>query len=144
LNQNAGVHSRESKSHLFSGFLALVVDAFTVMAGLKTALHVRFHSGWFAVDPLKGIPTPEEQWRLMCIAGIAFLITFRVLGLYVRPYRGRFEDQIPRMVRGMLLGIMVYFSAQAALQLRPEFSRLALGIAAFTVTGCFLAGRYVL
>jgi len=48
------------------------------------------------------------------------------------------------MVRAMLLGIMVYFSAQAALQLRPEFSRLALGIASLTVTGCFVAGRYVL
>ena len=120
------------------------MDTLAIWFGLRWAAHIRFYSGWFAVDPAKGIPTGEEFRSLLFLAVVVFLLVFQNLGLFKRPHQGRFEDAIPRIIRAILVSFVLYFAAEAALRLDPQFSRKALALALGTVPFCVLLERYIL
>jgi exopolysaccharide biosynthesis polyprenyl glycosylphosphotransferase len=138
------MQSRQTSEHLFSSLLAVVADALAVFSGFQLAVWIRFHSGSFVVDPVKGVPAPDEVLRLILLAVLVFLVVFHNLKLFHRPHHGRFEDTIPRIIRAILVSFILYFALEAALRLDPAFSRKALAISLGTVTFLVLLERYIL
>lgn len=138
------MQSRQTSEHLLSSLLAVTTDALAVFLGLQLSMWLRFHSGLFAIDQTKGMPSPSDRFRLVLIATAVFIIVFQNLKLFHRPHQGRFEDTIPRLIRAILISFVLYFSLEAALRLEPEFSRLALLLALGTVTFLVTLERYLL
>lgn len=138
------MQSRQTTEHLFSSLLALLADGLAVFGGFQLAVWIRFHSGTFPVDQVKGFPTQEEMLRLILLAVLVFLVVFHNLKLFHRPHQGRFEDTIPRILRAILMSFVLYFALEAALRLDPAFSRLALAVSLGTVTFFVLLERYIL
>ncbi len=138
------MHGRESTAHFVSSLAGALVDALAVFGGLWLASWLRFDSGWFSVDPIKGHPGLDGLLRQCLTATVLFVIVFRALGLYRRPHQGRFEDKIPRILRAIFLGFVLYFAAESALRLEPRISRKLLAISLITVTATVLLGRYIL
>jgi exopolysaccharide biosynthesis polyprenyl glycosylphosphotransferase len=138
------MQGRETSAHLLSSFLAALADALAVFIGFWCAVLLRFHSGWFEVDPLKGMPSAFEQHRLILLATALFLLVFKNLGLHRRPHVGRFEDKIPRILRAILISFVLYFALENALRLDPAFSRAALAVGLVTVSFCVLLERYLI
>ena len=140
----SAVQNRQQRSDIISSTTAVFFDAVAFYGGLSLALWIRFGAGWIAIDPSKGIPSAGAMTRASLVATGVFLLTCRALKLYQRPHTGRFEDKIPRIVRAIGLGFIMYLALEQALQLQPPFSRLALGIAALT-TGLFvMLQRYII
>ncbi|MDA3873549.1 MAG: undecaprenyl-phosphate glucose phosphotransferase [Kiritimatiellae bacterium] len=138
------MQSRQTSEHLLSSLLAVTADTLAVCLGLQLSMWLRFHSGLFAIDQTKGIPTPSDRFRLVMIATVVFILVFQNLKLFHRPHQGRFEDTIPRLLRAILISFVLYFALEAALRLEPEFSRLALVLALGTVTFLVTLERYLL
>lgn len=138
------MQSRQTSEHLLSSLLAVTTDALAVFLGLQLAMWLRFHSGMFAIDQAKGIPTSSEKLELSLIATAVFIVVFQNLKLFHRPHQGRFEDTIPRLIRAILVSFVLYLALEAALRLEPEFSRLALLLALGTVTFPVTLERYLL
>lgn len=122
----------------------MFADSLAIFCGLLAAAWIRFDSGWFALDPAKGIPYQGDLLRLIGLAVVVFLLVFRQLGLFKRPHQGRLEDKIPRILRACIISFVLYFAAEAALRLDPEFSRLALLIGCVTVPVCLLLERWII
>jgi exopolysaccharide biosynthesis polyprenyl glycosylphosphotransferase len=135
---------RETSGHFLSSLIAVLADSIAIFLGLRFAAWLRFETGRFELDPTKGVPTEEDLFRLIGLAVVVFLLVFRQLGLYKRPHQGRLEDKIPRMLRACVISFVLYFAAEAALRLDPEFSRLALLIGAVTVPVCILLERWII
>lgn len=135
---------RETSGHFFSSLLAVLADSLAIFAGLRFAAWIRFESGYVDLDPAKGAPAEEDLFRLIGLAVVVFLLVFRQLGLYKRPHQGRLEDKIPRILRACIISFILYFAAEAALRLDPEFSRLALLIGSLTVPVFLLLERWIL
>lgn len=135
---------RETSGHFFSSLIAVLADSIAIFLGLRVAAWLRFESGQFELDPLKGVPGEADLFRLIGLAVVVFLLVFRQLGLFKRPHQGRLEDKIPRILRACIISFVLYFAAEAALRLDPEFSRLALLIATVTVPVCVLLERWII
>ena len=127
-----------------SALTAVIADTAAIYGAFMLALWIRFDSQWIAVDPSKGIPTSEAMIRSSLVATAVLLITFRALRLYRRPHNGRFEDKVPRIIRAIGMGLILYLALEQALQLQPPFSRIALAIASGTITFLVLLERYIL
>ncbi|MGA0369252.1 MAG: exopolysaccharide biosynthesis polyprenyl glycosylphosphotransferase [Kiritimatiellia bacterium] len=138
------MQSRQTTEHLLSSMLAVSADALAVFGGLWMAVWLRFDSGWFWVNPEKGIPESGDLLRLILLAVGVFLLVFQNLKLFHRPHQGRFEDTIPRILRAIFISFVVYFAIEAALRLDPAFSRKALAMGLGTVTFLVLLERYIL
>jgi exopolysaccharide biosynthesis polyprenyl glycosylphosphotransferase len=137
------VQNRELQSNIVSTLAAVVLDGLALYGGFMLALWIRFDTGLFPVVPSKGIPTDEAMIRSSLVATGVFLLIFRTLKLYQRPHAGRFEDKIPRIVKAIGLGFILYLALEAALKLQPSYSRLALVVAAFTITFLVILERYI-
>jgi len=138
------MQSRQTTEHLLSSLLAVSMDALAIYAGLWLAVKVRFDSGWFWVNPDKGVPAFSDIHRLILLAVGVFLLVFQYLKLFHRPHQGRFEDTIPRIIRAILISFVIYFALEAALRLDPAFSRKALIMGLGSVMVLVLLERYIL
>ena len=127
-----------------AGAVDPLIDTGVLGGGLLAALWIRFNSGWIPIDPTKGVPSYQDMLEASLIATGVFLLTFRSLELFKRPHKGRFEDAIPRMIRAIGLGFILYLALEAALRLEPSFSRGALAVAAGTITFLVLLERYLI
>lgn len=137
----AGMHDGQRPAHVLSSLLAMAADALAVFFALHFALWMRFHSGMFSPDP---VPPAAELLRLKILAVAVFVVVFQRLGLYRRPHQGRLEDKIIRILRACAISFVLYFAAEAALRLDPEFSRLALLIGCISVPVLVLLERWIL
>jgi exopolysaccharide biosynthesis polyprenyl glycosylphosphotransferase len=135
---------RETSGHFFSSLIAVLADSTAIFLGLRFAAWIRFETGQFDLDPVKGVPEEADLFRLIGLAVVVFLLVFRQLGLYKRPHQGRLEDKIPRILRACIISFVLYFAAEAALRLDPEFSRLALLIGCVTVPVFLLLERWII
>lgn len=125
--------------------VATLVDAAAYYAGLQIALWLRFHLQFFTDLYPEKIATPPDHGILLCLyaTGVAVL-TFRFIGLQQRPQFGRFEDKIPRIVRGVLTSLLLYVAVEAIARLIPQFPRAALLMSIVTVSSTVLVARYLL
>lgn len=123
--------------------LAVAADAAAVFGGFLLAVWVRFYSGWV---PLRHEDLPPLGMYVQGsgLATLLFLLIFRALELYQRPQYGHFVDKIPRLVRACGLGILLAMALTFPLRTEQPFSRVAVGIAFFTVTVLVLVERNVL
>jgi exopolysaccharide biosynthesis polyprenyl glycosylphosphotransferase len=144
LTYHPPVQNRQDTFATVSTLVAIVSDGLAISGGLLAALWIRFNSGWIPIDPTKGVPSYQDMLEASLIATGVFLLTFRSLELFKRPHKGRFEDAIPRMIRAIGLGFILYLALEAALRLEPSFSRGALAIAAGTITFLVLLERYLI
>jgi exopolysaccharide biosynthesis polyprenyl glycosylphosphotransferase len=123
--------------------LAAIGDATAIFAGFMLAVWIRFYSGWIHLR-FDRLPPLEMYWYGSGIATLLFLFIFRSLGLYVRPQYGHFTDKIPRLVRACGLGILLALALAFAIRTQQPFSRIATGLAFFTVTLLVLVERNIL
>ncbi|MCC5848145.1 MAG: exopolysaccharide biosynthesis polyprenyl glycosylphosphotransferase [Verrucomicrobia bacterium] len=142
------MHQRQSYAHLISSFIAVIADALAIFFGLQLALWLRFSGPFASVEITQGIPLAippaDHLFDLKILAVVVFVLVFRQLGLYQRPHRGRLEDKIPRILRAILIGFVLYLAAEAALRMDPEFSRLALALGVVTVPVLVLLERWII
>ena len=104
---------------------AIAADGAAVFGGFLLATWIRFDSGWI---PLFHDRPPSHLYYLYgwgaATTMLLFLFIFQLLELYVRPQTGRFENKLPRLLRGTLLGLFVASALGFALRTEPLLSRL--------------------
>ncbi|OGV73334.1 MAG: undecaprenyl-phosphate glucose phosphotransferase [Lentisphaerae bacterium RIFOXYB12_FULL_60_10] len=141
------MRKRHSADVLLS-LAAGIMDALAVFGGFMLATWIRFDSGWF---PIRHAP-PDYYYALYAIgatvATLLFLAVNRSLGLYIRPQIGSFVNKIPRMVRGVMIGVVLTvvlaFAVQNELPDGVEFSRLVILLAAATISAFLVLERYAM
>jgi exopolysaccharide biosynthesis polyprenyl glycosylphosphotransferase len=127
------------------GLLAGVADFAATYAGVMLAVYLRFCSG---LIPLfhEELP-PMEMYAVGAVAvSVLLVVIFRLLRLYRRPQTGRFEHEIPRLVRGV--GTTLFVSLALTFVARepdwPPYSRVTALVSFFTVLFLVLLERYIL
>lgn len=127
--------------------LAGVADAGAVFFGFMAAVWIRFRSGWIALHDENILP-PRIMYLVAAYAlTILALFIFRQIDLYKRPQFGRFEDKIPRLIRGVTITILSALALSAIARPSfdwPPYSRWVVFIAFFTVMLFVLVERYAL
>jgi exopolysaccharide biosynthesis polyprenyl glycosylphosphotransferase len=134
--------SRHDRFAALSQTAAMATDALAVFGGIMLAIWLRFFSDWIPLH--KPLPPLELYWQGAGIATMIFVLVFAAIGLYERPQRGTFSDQIPRLVRGVLWGIGLAMVLAFAVRTDPPFSRLTTALSFFTILGLVLLERYIL
>ncbi len=135
---------KKDTQDVISSMLAIVFDALAVYGGFMMATVVRFFSGLISVD--KGVPVDlwyRYGWGAI-FTGILFPFIFRALGLYVRPQTGSFTTKIPRIIKGVGIGILFTAAIGFAIKLEPPFSTMVVLISFGTILLCVLLERYLL
>lgn len=129
---------------VLTSLLAVVVDALAVFGGLMLATFLRFDSGWFRVARGR----PDDVYTLYAagaaFAVVLFMIVFKALGLFVRPQIGTFLNKIPRLFRGVGVGIVLSMVLAFAAKNEFDFSRGVIGLALPTVLFFVVLERYIL
>ena len=125
----------------FASWLAMLMDSVAIYGGLMLAYWVRFYSGWLEVT--KGYPLHEMYYKGAVVSLLVHLLVFRSLGLYERPQLGSFTDKIPRLVRAIGLSLLLSMVLTVIFKPEPPFSRLAIGLAFFTVSALVLMLRWI-
>lgn len=129
--------------------IAVVADAIGVFCGFMLATWIRFHSGWVPFFHGNIEPSSSATYvvyaRGAAYATCMFLVIFRSLQLYVRPQLGRFENKIPRIIRGVSLGIVASIVAAFIFQnLYVKISTVTFMLSFVTISAVVVLERYVL
>ncbi len=135
------MHRRDSFD-VMTGIMAVAGDALVIYGGIMLAVWIRFFSGW--VEFTEELPPLDIYWQGAGVATLIFILIFAALGLYKRPQLGTFGDKIPRIMRAVLWSIGLAMILAFAIRTDPPFSRLATGLAFFTVMGLLSIERYIL
>lgn len=128
--------------------LAFICDTSAVFGGFLLATWIRFDSQWIPL--FHGLEAkPDDLYSLYgggaAVGALLVAAAFRALGLYVRPQLGRFENKIPRLVRGAGIGILVCIVAASTVQnWYTKVSSLTFLISFLTVPLLVLIERYIL
>jgi len=132
-------------SDVLASCAAIIGDALAVFLGFMLATWIRFDSG---LIPLFHDRPPINLYGMYAqgalVGAFLFLLIFQSLGLYVRPQIGTFGDKIPRLVHGVLLGLLVAVALAFVLRTEPPFSRMTVLVSVATVLLLVLAERYAL
>lgn len=135
---------------------AVLCDAFAVFGGVMTATWLRFGTRFIHVlhdriplvrvhFPLIEAPAPRSVYTTgALLATLLFLWIFKALDLYARPQTGTFGDKIPRLCKGIALGILVTMAIGFILKNRAPVSTPVVLLSGFTVTFFVLLQRYAL
>ncbi len=126
-----------------------LVDAAAVYGGVMLAYWIRFDSGWIHEGWLpmlvRNLNPPLELYRYVALLAVPlFLFIFRSLQLYTRPQLGTFGERLPRLVRGVFLGVFISTALAFAVRTNPPLSRGMVALAFFTVAALVLLERFVL
>jgi len=131
-------------SDVLASCAAIAGDALAVFIGFLLATWLRFDSG---LIPLLHDQSPVHLYGMYAqgalVGAFIFLLIFQSLGLYVRPQIGTFGDKIPRLVHGVLLGLLVAVALAFVLRTEPPFSRMTVLVSVVTVLLLVLLERYV-
>ena len=132
-------------SDVLASCAAIAGDALAVFIGFLLATWLRFDSG---LIPLFHDQLPVHLYSMYAqgalVGAFLFLLIFQSLGLYVRPQIGTFGDKIPRLVHGVLLGLLVAVALAFVLRTEPPFSRMTVLVSVVTVLSLVLLERYAL
>tara|TARA_B100000809_G_scaffold263802_1_gene317915 strand:+ start:1090 stop:2502 length:1413 start_codon:yes stop_codon:yes gene_type:complete len=123
---------------------AVICDGLFVFGGFLLAIWIRFDSGWIPVIHGRMPNLYEEYAPAGAIAALAFLIINKSLGLYIRPQTGAFGTKIPRLTRGIGLGIIAMTVIAFAAKNVLEISTGVLIISFFTIMLLVLVERFIL
>lgn len=142
---------REDSLDVMTATAAIIVDAAAIFGGLMWATWLRFDLlplGFRFGKPLE-IYLPYAL--VSAIAVPVFILVFRLLGLFARPQIGTFLNKIPRLIKGIGVGILLTavlaFSLKNEIKVREiqvDFSRVVLGISFFTVSFLVVLERYIM
>ena len=132
-------------SDVLASCAAIAGDALAVFIGFLLATWLRFDSG---LIPLFHDQLPVHLYSMYAqgalVGAFLFLLIFQSLGLYIRPQIGTFGDKIPRLVHGVLLGLLVAVALAFVLRTEPPFSRMTVLVSVVTVLSLVLLERYAL
>ncbi len=135
--------TNETSDALLSA-LSIFCDALTVYGSLMLATWIRFGSG---IIPIINNPQPDfykVYAQGAIFATIIFILSFRNLGLYIRPQTGSFIDKTPRIIKGCATGTVITFMLAFAVIHIADFSRITILISMF-ISGLFvIIERYAL
>jgi exopolysaccharide biosynthesis polyprenyl glycosylphosphotransferase len=130
-------------SDVLASCAAIAGDALAVFLGFMLATWIRFDSG---LIPLFHDRPPVHLYSMYAqgalVGVVLFLLIFQYLGLYVRPQIGTFGDKIPRLVHGVLLGLLVAMALAYVLKTEPPFARITVCLSAVTILLMVLPERY--
>lgn len=143
MSHSIGVRLTATTGSFISSLVALLLDVLCVFGGLMFALWIRFETGLIPLRKAFSAPSWNHLLVLCGLAAAVFVVIFHQNDLYRRPQNGRFEDKIPRIVKCILLGFLVYIAAEAFLRLDPPFSRIALGLGVGCVSVFVLLQKYI-
>ncbi len=132
-------------SDVLASTVAVLADGSAVFGGFLLATWLRFDSG---LIPLMHEVPPPNLYALYgwgaAVATLMFLFIFQQLHLYARPQDGFFSSKIPRLIRGVAIGILLAAALGFALRTDPPFSRMTVVIAFFTIGTLILIERAIL
>ncbi|MFA5043904.1 MAG: undecaprenyl-phosphate glucose phosphotransferase [Kiritimatiellia bacterium] len=132
-------------SDVLASCAAIAGDAPAVFLGFMLATWIRFDSG---LIPLFHDRPPVNLYGMYAqgalVGTFLFLLIFQYLGLYVRPQIGAFGDKIPRLVHGVLLGLLAAVALAFILKTEPPFSSIAVFLSAATILLFVALERYAL
>jgi len=126
------------------GSLAVLADACAVFGGFIAATWLRFDSGLFVLRLGRPAKLYEMYAAGAAVAVLLFLFVFHFLNLYVRPQTGRFENRIPRIIRGCAIATLLAVVVAFAVKNEAEFSSLTIGLALPATALLVLLERYCL
>ena len=135
------MRTKPNTSTMVSVIAAVLLDALAVGLGFATAFWIRFYSGW--IDAPLGIPETVDIWRFILVGIAVLVLVFRLQGLYVRPHRSRFEDQIPRLIKSLGINFLCFAAVDAIVRLDPPMSRIAFAITIGTISFFVILFRYL-
>ncbi len=125
--------------------LAVAGDALAVFAGFMLATWIRFESGWI---PLFHDKPPAQLYTMYTggavVTTMVMLFAFQSLKLYVRPQIGDFAGRIPRLIRGVITGIVIAIALTFMVRTKPEFARMVAFLAIPTISLTVLVERWLL
>lgn len=124
------------------GLLGVAGDALAFFLGFKLAVWIRFQGGIFATPDV--LPPTEHYFNASIVGPLLFCFIFQALGLYARPQLGTFSERIPRLIRGIGIGILLGVVLAYVFQLNPPLSRLTIGISFITISVFVVVFRFVL
>lgn len=132
-------------SDVLASCIAVAGDAVAVFSGFMIAVWIRFESG---LIPLFHDSPPPDMYvtygKGAALATLLFLFIFKALDLYERPQIGSFGDRIPRLMRGIVFGMVLALALAFAIRTDPPFSRIVVLVSAAAVSLCLLIERYAL
>ncbi len=119
---------RRDTRDVAAALIAAAADAGAVFGGILVATWIRFDAGWIPL--LHPVPESRDFYVLgAAVVALIFVLIFRSLGLYERPQTGPFSARVPRLVRGVLLGMLVAMAIGFSVRTEPPFARLVVGLA---------------
>ena len=138
------MHMRDT-SDVLASCLAVAGDALAVFAGFMLATWLRFNSGWV---PLFHDKPPAQLYTMYTggaiVTTIVTLFAFQSLKLYVRPQIGDFGGRIPRLIRGVIAGVVIAIALTFVVRTKPEFARMVAFLAIPTISLTVLLERWLL
>jgi exopolysaccharide biosynthesis polyprenyl glycosylphosphotransferase len=137
---------RKTDTHdVMMSAVAVAVDGLTVFGSFMLATWIRFDSGWL---PPSARGTPLSLYShyapVAAVAVVLYVLTFMALGLFSRPQTGRFENRIPRLVRGAGLGTIFAAVIGFALQNEYDVGRAVIVIAFAVMVALLTLERWAL
>jgi exopolysaccharide biosynthesis polyprenyl glycosylphosphotransferase len=136
---------RHDTTDVLMSAVAVGADAVAIFGAFMAAVWLRFDSGWI---PLFHDRPPVHIYSFYglgaLLATLLFLFIFRAMGLYIRPQVGLFSDKVPRLIRGVGVGILFTTALAFAIRTEPPFSRLTVALAAAVILDFMLIERYLL
>jgi Undecaprenyl-phosphate glucose phosphotransferase len=125
----------------FALSLLVLADAFAVALAWLAAYWIRFHSGWFPIDPLKGVPSLGDKYvPLLPLVIAAHLLVFYRIRLY-RPRRDRtILSETRDIVKAFFVAVVVVVLLDYAVGESHKISRwfiLAYGVVGTTFFAVF-------
>ena len=134
---------RRDTREVAASLIAAAADGAAVFGGIMAAVWIRFDAGWI---PLVHPPPATRDFYTLGAAVVALILVliFRALGLYERPQTGPFSERIPRLVRGVLVGMLIAMAIGFSVRTEPPFARLVVALAVPAVLLLVLAERALL
>ncbi len=136
---------KKDTSDVMASCMAIAGDAASIFIGFMAAVWLRFESG---LIPLFHDSPPPNLYGMYAkgaaLATILFLFIFKALKLYERPQIGAFSDRIPRLLHGIVLGVILALAMAFGLRTDPPFSRIVVLTSVVSVSLCLLLQRYLL
>lgn len=119
---------------------ALVCDAVVVVLALLFSFHIRFHSGWIAIQG-EHIPTLDDYITYVALAGIGLVYALTGFGIYEKHALLRYRFAASQITKATLVWFACFLGFSLVVNLDPPISRLYVAISGVLALTSLLVWR---